>query len=170
MSLEELERRIKVLEDVEEIKKLKAHYCAYVDAGFDADALAGLFTEDAVWDADTRGRGEGREEIRGFFQRGPQRLPFAVHMVMNPIIEVNGDTAKGTWYLLEPCTFADGNRAVWGAARYDEDYVRVDGQWKFQNLKLTSRFWTPFDEGWVKTRFISASTPRRNYEPGGAGE
>ena len=152
MSLEELEKRVRVLEDIEEIKRLKRRYCAYCDDNYDADAIAGLFTEDAVWDAGTRGRNEGREEIRRYFQRAPQRLPFAIHMVMNPIIEVNGDTGKGTWYLFQPCTFGDGNRAVWGAARYDEEYVRVDGRWKFQNLKLTSRFWTPFDEGWVETR------------------
>jgi ketosteroid isomerase-like protein len=153
MSLEELERRIKALEDVEEIKRLKRRYCAYCDDNYDADALAGLFTEDAVWDGGIRGKSVGREEIRRFFKDAPQRLPFAIHMVLNPIIEVDGDRAEGTWYLFQPCTFADGNRAMWGAARYDEVYVRVDGEWKFQSLKLTSRFWTPFDEGWVKTRF-----------------
>ena len=150
MSLEDLERGIKVLED---IKRLKGRYCAYRNDNYDADALADLFTEDAVWDGGIRGRNDGREEIRRFFQRAPQRLPFAIHMVTNSIIEVDGDTAKGTWYLFQPCTFAEGDRAVWGAARYDEDYVRVNGNWKFQHLKLTSRFWTPFDEGWGKTRF-----------------
>ena len=50
MSLESLEKRIQVLEDIEEIKKLKHRYCALCDADYDADALAELFTEDAVWD------------------------------------------------------------------------------------------------------------------------
>ena len=27
----------------------------------------------------------------------------------------------------------------------------MDGAWKFKHLKLTSHFWTPFDEGWVKS-------------------
>ena len=95
MSLEDLERRIKALEDIEEIKKLKARYCAYCDAGYDADAIAALFTEDAVWDGGMRGRAEEREGIRDFFAMAPQRLPFAIHMVMNPIIEVEGDAATG---------------------------------------------------------------------------
>ena len=153
MNLEDLDLRLKVLEDIEEIKVLKRRYCAYCD-DFDADRIASLFTEDAVWDGGTRGRMEGREQIRSEFQRAPQWMTFAVHMVMNPIIEVNGDTAKGTWYLFQPNTLADGNRAIWGSARYDEDYVRVDGHWMFQNLRLTSNFWTPFDEGWVKTRIV----------------
>lgn len=153
MSLEDLERRVKVLEDIEDIKRLKHRYCAYCDDQYDADALADLFVEDAVWDGGTRGVNNGRDQIRGFFKRAPQRLPFAIHMVLNPIIEVNGDRAKGTWYLFQPCTYAEGNRAVWGSARYDEEYVRVNGEWKFKHLKLTSHFWTPFNEGWVKTRF-----------------
>ncbi len=153
MSLEDIERRLKALEDVEEIKRLKARYCSYCDDNYDADAIAALFTEDAVWDGGIRGRADGREEIRSFFVRASQRLPFAIHMVMNPAIEVDGDTAKGSWYLFQACTYAEGDQAVWGSGRYDEEYVRVDGKWMFQNLKLTSFFWTPFDQGWAKTRF-----------------
>ncbi len=78
-------------------------------------------------------------------------------MVMNPIIEVKGDTARGTWYLFQPCTFAEGEQAgeqaVWGSARYDEEYAKIDGIWMFTHLKLTSFFWTPFDQGWVRKRF-----------------
>ena len=74
MSLEDLERRIGVLEDIEEIKKLKRRYCAYCaycDDNYDADAIAELFTVDAVWDGGMRGRSDGREEIRSFFKRAP---------------------------------------------------------------------------------------------------
>ena len=154
MSLEDLEQRIRVLEDVEEIKKLKHRYCAYIDDGMDADGVASLFAEDGVWQG-LVGKAQGRGEIRKAYAGSAQVLPFAIHHVMNPIIEVSGDKAKGTWYLFEPCTFAEGNRAVWGAARYDEEYVRVDGEWKIQSLTLTPRFFTPFNEGWAKIRMIS---------------
>ena len=153
MSLENIVERLQALEDVEEIKRLKARYCAYCDDGYDAENIASLFTEDAIWDGGSFGRFEGRVEIREFFVHAPKMLPFAIHMVMNPIIEVKGDTATGIWYLFQACTFGDGDRAVWGSARYDEEYVRIDGAWRFKNLKLTSNFWTPFDEGWVKTQF-----------------
>ena len=154
MSLEDMERRLKVLEDVEAIKRLKARYCAHCDDNYNPDALGELFVEDAVWDGGDLGRNEGREAIRTFFARASKRRPFAIHMVMNPIIEVNGDTATGIWYLFQPNTLAEGNRAVWGSARYDEEYVRVDGEWKFKNLRVTSFFWTPFDEGWAETPFM----------------
>ena len=153
MSLEDLEKRIRVLEDIEAIKRLKARYCAYCDDNYDVDRIIELFTEDAVWDGGIRGRSEGREEIRRFFATSTQRISFAVHLVLNPNIEVDGDTAKGTWFLFQPCTFVAGNQAIWGSARYDEEYVRINGEWKFKNLNLTSFFWTPFDQGWVKKQF-----------------
>ena len=152
MSQESLEKRIQILEDIEDIKRLKHRYCALCDAGYDADGLAELFVENAIWDGQELGRSEGKEQIREFFRRAPERLPFAIHMMLNPIIYVNADQATGTWYLFQTCTYAgESDQAVWGSARYDEKYVRTSDGWKFQDLKLTSHFWTPFDQGWVKT-------------------
>jgi hypothetical protein len=76
---------------------------------------------------------------------------------MNPIIEVQGDTATGQWYLLEPCTMVTAGsqpQAVWGTARYEEEYVKVKGEWKFKTVHLMPVFWSPFDQGWVKKRFV----------------
>ena len=160
MSLEDLEKRVRVLEDIEEIKRLKARYCANNDRNtdpdrtYDADSIVKMFTEDAVFDLGMKGRFEGREKLRNLFTTAPQTASFSLHMVMNPVIEVDGDTAKGTWYLFNPLTLVEGNRAAWGSARYDEEYVRVDGEWKFKSIKLTSIFRTPFDQGWAKNRSI----------------
>ena len=153
MNLEDLERRLRVLEDIEAIKKLKARYCAYCDNNYDADGIAALFTEEAVWDGGNFGRYEGREAIRTFFRGAPRIFPFAIHQVMNPIIEVEGEQAKGQWYLFQPATLAEGNQAVWLAARYEEEYVKVESEWKFKRLKVLPSFLTPYDQGWVKKRF-----------------
>jgi ketosteroid isomerase-like protein len=149
-----LERRLRVLEDIEAIKQLKYRYADACDRGYDFDTLADCFTEDAVWDGGLFGRHEGREAIREFFRGVSSDIPFAIHYMMNPIISVDGDEASGQWYLFQTCTFADGNTAIWGAARYDERYRRLDGGWKFSRLNLISSFWTPFDEGWVKRPFM----------------
>ena len=152
MDLTDLDRRIRVLEDIEAIKQLKARYCAYCDANYDADGIASLFTDDAVWEGEGFGRCEGREAIRTFFRASPSRMPFAIHHVMNPIIEVQGDSATGQWYLFQPCT--RGTQAAWLAARYEERYVRLEGAWKFQHLTVVPAFFTPFEHGWVQQRFI----------------
>jgi uncharacterized protein (TIGR02246 family) len=154
MDATELERRVRVLEDIEAIKRLKHRYADACDRGYDADALAALFADDAVWDGGLFGRHEGREAIREFFQGVSSDIVFALHYMMNPIIDVAGDRATGTWYLFQTCTFAKENTPIWGAARYDEEYVRESDGWKFRRLRLVSSFWTPFDEGWVKRPFV----------------
>ena len=154
MDLEALERRIRRLEDLEAIKQLKARYAAYCDAHYDADALADLFTEDAIWDGGLLGYNEGREAIRQFFRGSSQRISFALHYIVSPIIEVDRDTASGTWYLWQTCTYTNGTQAVWGAATYHDLYVRDHGVWKFQHVRIASQFWTPFEEGWARVPFI----------------
>ena len=75
--VEALEARLRALEDAEAIRELKARYGELVDARYGREGplpraelepiareLAGLFTEDTVWDAGGRlGRCEGREAI-----------------------------------------------------------------------------------------------------------
>ncbi len=156
MDAEELVRRVQTLEDIEAVKKLKARYCAYCDAGYDADGIASLFTADGVWDGGPFGKYEGQEAICTFFRGASKIFPFTLHYVMNPLIEVQGQSATGRWYLLQPATLTEGNQhqAVWLAARYEEEYVKVGGEWKFKHLKVSPAFLTPFDQGWVKQQFV----------------
>ena len=149
-----IEERLAALEAIEEIRRLKARYAAACDANYDADAIAALFAEDAVWDGGALGKAEGREAIRAFFRGAPKHFPFAIHHVMNPIIEVDGDRASAQWYLLQPATMARGNRAVWLAATYHDEYARIGGEWKFKRLAVTPRFLTPYEEGWARQPFI----------------
>lgn len=151
--LKDLARRVRVLEDIEAIKRLKARYCLHVDSG-EPDKVADLFTADAVWDGGAVGRYEGRDAIRAFMRDLPKMLSFALHHVMNPLIEVDGDAATGHWYLIEPCTMARTNQAVWGTAMYQDRYVRRDGDWRFADVKLVPVFWTPFDQGWAKQKSV----------------
>ncbi|MFN0092090.1 MAG: nuclear transport factor 2 family protein [Acidimicrobiales bacterium] len=154
-TLDELAARVRTLEDIEAIKRLKAQYCAYCDDGYDADGLATLFTDDAVWDGgEVFGRAEGREKIRRFLGAAPRVLPFARHYVTNPLIEVDGDEATARWLLLEPCTLAgesDPAKAMWLAASYLDRCVRTPEGWKFHHVTISPAFYTPYDgEGWAR--------------------
>lgn len=149
-----IEDRLRVLEDLEEIRKLKARYAAACDDNYNADAIAALFTEDAVWDGGALGTADGRTAIHKFFSRATEFFPFAIHNVINPIIDVDGDRATAQWYLLQPATMAKGNQAVWLAAVYHDEYVRLDGRWMINRLKVTSHFLTPYEEGWVRKPFV----------------
>lgn len=149
-----IEERLRVLEDIEEIRRLKARYAAACDDNYNADVIAALFTEDAIWDGGELGNADGRAAIHKFFSRANEFFPFAMHNVMNPIIEVDGDRATAQWYLLQPATMAKENKAVWLAAVYHDEYVRIDDNWMIKRLKVTPHFLTPYEEGWAKKPFV----------------
>ncbi len=148
-----MEERLARLEAIEEIKALKARYCALCDADYDPDGLAALFLPDGIWDGGPFGRYEGRAAIRTFFQGISGTIRFAAHLVLNPIIEVQGpDTATGKWRLIMPCTVTGDDgvaEARWLLSAYDEVYARHDGKWLFRTLHLTVNFYAPHLKGWA---------------------
>lgn len=153
MSLEELEARIRVLEDIEEVKKLMASYCYLIDARQWDDVVA-LFADNARADYGMLGTYEGKEGVATFFKSViPAFGSWFIHQVFMPVVTVEGEKAKGTWYLFSAITAPspEGDRAVWIQARYDNEFVKVGGKWKFSLLNIVFNFITPYEEGWVKS-------------------
>ncbi|MBN9509473.1 MAG: nuclear transport factor 2 family protein [Alphaproteobacteria bacterium] len=148
-----MDERLARLEAIEEIKALKARYCALCDADYDPDGLAALFLPDGIWDGGPFGRHEGRAAIRAFFKGISGTIRFAAHLVLNPIIEVqSADRATGKWRLIMPCTVTgdDGaTEARWLLSAYDEEYARHEGAWLFRTLHLTVNFYAPHLKGWA---------------------
>jgi hypothetical protein len=148
----DLEQRVARLEAIEEIKQLKVRYAKICDAGYSPDDVAKVFTDDAVWDGGEQlGRHEGIEAIRKFF--GETKISWAVHYMIAPAIEMSDDlrSAKGTWYLWEPCTIE--GTAIWIMARYADTLVLEDDGWKFAEMLVDSQAVTPVQADWVSERF-----------------
>ena len=147
----EMEARLRRVEAAEEIRLLKARYCDLCDNGYPADELCSLFTVDGVWDGEELGVFEGRQKLHQFFTDMPNVMSLAIHHVTNSAVEVapDAETARGRWYLLQPATLREGNKAVWLAARYDDQFVQVEGQWKFRKVGIRSRFFTSYEKGWA---------------------
>lgn len=155
-----LAEKVDYLFAVEAIKQLKARYCRFCDSGYDPDGIATLFVEDGVWDGGALfGRHAGRDAIRTQFATASDRVRFAAHLVLNPVIQVAGDTAKGRWWLLMPCTVAarDGTlEGRWLVAEYEDDYVCRDGAWMFQNLKIHAKYFSPHLEDWANHMLVDS--------------
>ena len=148
MSRLTVEERLQRIEDIEEIRALKARYARACDDDYDPDALAPLFTEDALWDGGVLGRCEGRDAIRAFFSGTASVMPYAIHHVTNPDIEVSGDTATGQWLLWQPCVHAVGEQALWMAGSYADRYRREAGEWRFAEVVITLKMLSPYEKGW----------------------
>jgi len=137
MSLEELEKRVRALEDIEEIKKLHQHYIDLMD-NLRYEEVLDLFTEDATSEIRHFGVKKGKKEMATVYlgvlakRRGDTR--FDGHMAVQPDIEVEGDAAKGTWliYMLfsKPVI-------AWVQGKNECEYRKVNEQWKISKLKCT---------------------------------
>jgi hypothetical protein len=141
------------LKDIEALKRLKARYCHLVDSR-SWDELAELWTPDATCDYGFFGTYHGRDEIIGKFFRElvDSASSFMVHMVHNPLIDVRGDRASGSWYLTAQTTIQPSNQAVWVMGIYRDEFERVASDWKLSSLKFEFKYYTPFEEGWAKTQ------------------
>jgi len=149
----ELEANVRRLVDIEDIKILKRTYAKHCDDNYDPDGIASCFTEDGVWDGGPLGYAEERSGIREFFANTPNLVVFAVHYTTNPIIEIDGDSAKGTWYLWQPMVVATGDQAMWLSAHYNEIYKRIDGKWLIERLAIDVKCFSPYEAGFGQVRF-----------------
>ncbi|MGH3639599.1 MAG: nuclear transport factor 2 family protein [Mycobacterium sp.] len=150
-----LDERIRRLEDIEALKQLKSRYAGYCDDDYDADRLGPLFTQDAIWDGGVLGRYQGRGAIRAFFAGASKSMPFAIHHVTNPVVEVDGDRATGQWHLWQPCVHAAGAQALWIAGRYHDEYRREGGEWRFAKVTIRLNMISPYEAGWSRARMIA---------------
>jgi len=150
LTLEELEARVLRLEDIEEIKKLMAAFC-YADDAIDVPEIIKLFAEDAIADFHPFGHYEGKTEIAKFFGEDlPSAFSFMVHMVHNPVINVNGNHATGQWYYELPATNSATNEAIWISGIFKHEFIKVSGAWKFKRFTSHNYYITPYDKGWVQ--------------------
>ena len=128
----ELETAVREMADREAIRDLA---CRYAHCVWQKDAVGAteLFTEDGVMDTGDRPPLERRETMlesyRQMFEESELR-PF----VHNHVIELAGDRATGTCYLDLHAII--GGVQMTGLGHYEDQYARVEGQWKFRSRKL----------------------------------
>ena len=132
MELEELEKRLRVLEDKEAIREMHREY-VYLMIMQRWNDMIDFFAEEATAKIAARPLRKGKEEIRALLtQVIAKHVPKDEgHLMGQPVISVEGDKAKGHWLMY---VFMPKPDLGWRQARYDCEYVRVDGQWKFSSL------------------------------------
>ncbi len=153
-----LETRLDQLQSIQEITKLKHVYWHYNDIGLLGDKIAPLFTEDGVWSNAELGHYEGRDAIRDFFNGASAVLPFCAHVGMNPIIDINGDTAVAKWRALLLGTFVEDGRKASRLILIDylDHFMRIDGQWYIKKLDILFNFNVEFGASWAGAEKVRA--------------
>ena len=140
------------LGEIEAIKRLKYKYFRTLDLKKWND-MAECFTEDAKTSySGGKYTFEGRDTIMGFLQKGLGPARISMHQGHHPEIELTSDTtAKGTWALQDYVIDLKRNTSLFGAAFYEDEYVKVNGEWKIKSTGYERTFEEVFDRGDIKS-------------------
>jgi hypothetical protein len=151
MNLKELEAKVRVLEDIEQIKQLQVRYVNYLTTN-SWDELMDCFDENCATDFPFPDIGVTRGKAavtRDYKERIAKGMPGKEgNFVVHPIISVEGDKAKGSWLLyiqyMPGAKLSDGKEtADLYQGFYDMEYVKRDGESKISLLRWTERLASP---------------------------
>ena len=159
----ELQSAVRELRDIRAIEQLMIRFMKAADVmddgeagGYESQVIADLFTEDGIMDEGPEINIvlQGRAEIKAFYDDARANwIKFGVHYLIAPSVEVDGDTARGSWYFLEPFTYAQDSRDYWCAARWENEFVRADDAWFIKRANFRPFFMAPHDRGWGQQRW-----------------
>jgi hypothetical protein len=125
------------LEEKEAIRDLMSAYCFHVDNG-EFGKFAGLFTEDAIFEAGPFGKLQGRRAIYDFINAQVPRSsegPARKHCTLNHVIRVSGNEAHADSYIVVLRESSAGIIASL-AGRYEDLLVKEAGEWRFKIRKI----------------------------------
>ncbi len=165
MNASNLTQMLQRLADTQEIANLQGRYMYYMQS-HDYEQILQMFAQrdpDVSAEIAESGVYVGPEKIRALFMdllrpffTSAGALP--VHMLTSPVIEVatSGTVAYGMWQTLGCNTFPtkQGPCATWQQGKYDNIFVKEDGQWRFRQFRWLCNFRTAFDQGWVKQALL----------------
>ena len=123
------------LVEIEHIRRLKYRYLRCVDLKR-WDEIGDVFTEDATADYGTPSAGRplnlaSRDEIVAFLAGSLGNDIITLHSAGQPEIDVDGDTATGTWRFEDTVIATQYKVVITGAAFYEDRYRRCgDGAWR----------------------------------------
>jgi hypothetical protein len=135
---------------LEDIRRVKYRYLRCVDLKL-WDEIGDVFTADATANYGTPAMGkpldlDGRDEIVGFLRKNLGPGITTVHFASQPEIDIDGDTATGTWAFEDTVIATEYRVVIKGAAFYEDRYARGDdGRWRISHT------------GYVRTYELSMS-------------
>ncbi|MBH77053.1 MAG: hypothetical protein CL897_02325 [Dehalococcoidia bacterium] len=105
----------------------------YVDAinRRDSEAWVETWAPNGIWDYGVENPPKGREGLTLFWERAMANITGVVIVVNSGVVDsVNGNSATARWYHTEDVQIGEETRMS-GVAVYEDNLVRIDGQWRF---------------------------------------
>jgi len=160
-SVEALEKRLRILEDREAIRDVIETYAVKLTSR-DFQGYVDLFAPEGTWrNGDTIKR--GHDEIRGLLVGMFPNTPAGYvnqdsYMLVSDIqIKLDGDRATASSRQLSIIRGKDGGPTPVLAGRYEDEFVRRNGQWKI--LHRNDVTFIPTPEVWARKMKEGILTP-----------
>ena len=80
----------------------------------------------------------------------------------------DGQSAKARWRtIIQSGTSGKGSGGDWGEGLYENEYVRQNGVWKIRTLHFYTKFFAPYEGGWLNTdrKAVEAYATGRGVTP-----
>lgn len=174
LTLEERVRNAAASQAVENVKAEHAYYHGRADATGEwgtiwsrsdecswAHAFGRMRGFDQVWYGSvTRYDAQAMENWLKLYEYYPEvggkdprpLLEASVHTLVTDIIEVaaDGKTAKGIWISpgTETAPSPGKEKGAWCWGKYEVEFIKEDGVWKFWHMTLYPLFLTPYNRSW----------------------
>lgn len=146
LSLKSLDTRLRHLEDIQEIKRLRMMYHRYINEE-QFDRVASLYTPDAHLDFGPIARADGTAQIDAMYRSLPANVEIVKQFIHNHLVEVHGDEATGLAYL--DARYGKEGESLMVAARFEEKYRRTADGWKISETIVRVWFAAPVEPGWM---------------------
>ncbi len=118
---------------IEDIEQLKARFMRCVDTKDLVclrDEVFAPGAEIVFKGADYDIRAVGWTAIEKFYADAFTPTKFGMHHAHTPEISVEGENARGTWYLHDIFVNLEEGWTLQGSALYDDRYAKIDGRWR----------------------------------------
>jgi hypothetical protein len=174
MDLAELEKQVTLMEDIQEIEDLQMKYGYYFETQNSED-IVDLFSEENTESIEITDHGlfKGKKGVRTMYfdwiagRANPNRISgilmtggMVCIFQLQGVVEVatDGKTAKARWncWDFEARPWNGLMRNYWLQGYYENEYIKENGKWYFKKLHWNDTFWTPYDDGWLKTPLLGS--------------
>ncbi len=139
-----LEQRIRRLEDRWELSDLVHEYGVAVD-GRDLHALEQQFARDAAL-AHPDGVERGRDAVMAYYRRRLVQYTTTYHYAHTQAVEFGPGDDEAHGVVTAHAELSIEGDAVWIALRYNDEYVREDGRWRFRSRRQEFVYVLPLRE------------------------
>jgi hypothetical protein len=155
-TLAQLAKRVQELEAAHELTSLRAEFHRCLNNS-EWDALAALFTSDAHLDYGEYGQAHGTDEVRYYYSNLLEKIRASKdataislkNFVHGHQVQVHDDdTASGVCFDEEQIRFNQDRHAFSSVGQFTDEYVRHDGRWQFQRVRLDHYWVIPDNDGW----------------------